>query len=441
MRVPLTRIETTGALPASADVVVIGAGIVGVFTAWFLAKRGMKVALVEKGVVGGEQSSRNWGWCRQQNRDARELPIATESLRLWEQFERESGESTGFRRSGLLYLSNDDGELARWTDWCDFARTAGVKTHVLGSREASERGRATGREWKGGVFAPTDGTADPGQAAPAVARAIQKLGGTVHQSCAARGIETAGGRVSGVVTEHGTIRTPVAVLSGGAWASMFCRQLGIRLPQATIRSSVMAVSLPRGTLPDAIHTAGITVTRRGDNSYSLAISGIARLDPTWQKMRYARDFLPMFAARWRSLSVGNTEGIRSGHEAMQRWRLDRPTPMERMRVLDPCVDNATLKVIHRRAIDLCPIIGEKRVSASWAGYIDMTPDGVPAIGEVAQIPGFVLAAGLSGHGFGIGPGCGHLVADLVSGVTPIVDPQPYRPERFDESVWGKVANF
>jgi glycine/D-amino acid oxidase-like deaminating enzyme len=83
-RVPLTRIATTPTLPPNADVVVIGAGIVGVFTAWFLAKRGMKVALVEKGIVGGEQSSRNWGWCRQQNRDARELPIATESLRLWE---------------------------------------------------------------------------------------------------------------------------------------------------------------------------------------------------------------------------------------------------------------------------------------------------------------------------------------------------------------------
>jgi glycine/D-amino acid oxidase-like deaminating enzyme len=71
----------------------------------------------------------------------------------------------------------------------------------------------------------------------------------------------------------------------------------------------------------------------------------------------------------------------------------------------------------------------------------MTPDGVPALGEVNEVPGFVLAAGLSGHGFGIGPGCGHLVADLVMGLKPIVDPEPYRPERFDESVWGKVAEF
>ncbi|APR35739.1 NAD(P)/FAD-dependent oxidoreductase [Paraburkholderia sp. SOS3] len=441
MRVPLTRIDTTPTLPDSADVVVIGAGIVGVFTAWFLARRGVKVALIEKGLVGGEQSSRNWGWCRQQNRDARELPIATESLRLWQQFEDESGESAGFRRSGLLYLSNDDDELGKWTRWCEFARTAGVKTEVLGSKQANERATATGRSWKGGVFAPTDGTADPANAAPAVARSIIKLGGTVHQNCAARGIETEGGRVSGVVTEHGVIRTKIAVLSGGAWASTFCRQLGIRLPQATIRSSVMSISLARGTLPDALHTKSITITRRGDEAYSLAISGLAKFDPTLQKARYAKDFLPMFANRWRSLSPGNLEGVRSGHEGMGRWRLDRPTPMEKMRVLDPCVNQATLKEIRRRAIDLCPVIGEARVAASWAGYIDMTPDGIPAIGEVQSLPGFVVAAGLSGHGFGIGPGCGHLVADMVTGATPLVDPAPYRPERFEKPVWGKVADF
>ncbi|MGF6871135.1 glycine/D-amino acid oxidase-like deaminating enzyme [Paraburkholderia sp. MM5477-R1] len=316
MRVPLTRVDTTPTLPRSADVVVIGGGIVGVFTAWFLAKRGVKVALIEKGIVGGEQSSRNWGWCRQQNRDARELPIATESLRLWEQFEAESGETTGFSRSGLLYLSNDDSELATWARWCEFARTAGVRTEVLGSKQATERAIATGRNWKGGVFAPTDGIADPANAAPAVARSIMKLGGTVHQNCAARGIETEGGRVSGVVTEQGTIRTKTAVLSGGAWASSFCRQLGIRLPQASIRSSVMSVLLPRGTLPDALHTSAITITRRGDEEYTLSISGLAKLDPTLQKIRYAKDFMPMFGRRWRSLSPGNLEGVRS---VMKQW--------------------------------------------------------------------------------------------------------------------------
>ncbi|TJW86924.1 MAG: FAD-binding oxidoreductase, partial [Mesorhizobium sp.] len=104
MRAPLQQIETSGQLPQSADAVVIGGGIVGVFAAYYLARRGMKVALIEKGRIGAEQSSRNWGWCRQQNRDSRELPMATHSLDLWERFAAETGEDTGFRRCGLLYL-------------------------------------------------------------------------------------------------------------------------------------------------------------------------------------------------------------------------------------------------------------------------------------------------------------------------------------------------
>ncbi|MCJ9668858.1 FAD-dependent oxidoreductase, partial [Neorhizobium sp. SHOUNA12B] len=165
MPAPLTLVETDAGLPRSADAVVIGAGIVGVFTAYYLARRGLKVALIEKGRIGAEQSSRNWGWCRQQNRDARELPMATKSLDLWERFAAETGEDTGFRRCGLLYLSDNEEELAGWARWRDFAGTVGVTTHMLDSAEATERGKATGRTWKGGVFSPTDGTADPANAA------------------------------------------------------------------------------------------------------------------------------------------------------------------------------------------------------------------------------------------------------------------------------------
>src|SRR5436190_12076113 len=207
MPAPLMHIESSPSLPRQADVVVIGGGVVGVFAAYYLARRGVRVALLEKGRVGAEQSSRNWGWCRQQNRDARELPIATRSLELWEQFGAESGLDTGFRRCGLLYLSNDEAEIERWAAWRDFARTVGVHTNILDSGQATERGRFTGRSWKGGVFSPSDGIADPGKAAPAVAAAILKRGGTVHQDCAARGIELEGGRVGGVITEKGTIKT------------------------------------------------------------------------------------------------------------------------------------------------------------------------------------------------------------------------------------------
>ncbi|WP_122420344.1 NAD(P)/FAD-dependent oxidoreductase [Pseudomonas viridiflava] len=441
MPAPLTAIESSPELPTQADVVVIGGGIIGAFTAYYLAKRGMKVALIEKGRIGAEQSSRNWGWCRQQNRDARELPMATKALELWEQFGAETGEQTGFSRCGLLYLSNNEQEIAGWARWGEFARTVNVDTRMLTSQQAAEHGKATGKQWKGGVFAPSDGTADPSRAAPAVARAIMALGSTVHQGCAVRGIETEAGRLSAVVTEKGVIRTPIAVLAAGAWASSFCRQYGIRFPQATIRQTVLSVTAPSEEIPGALHTAGVSMTRRFDGTYTLAISGRGRVDPTPQLLGYGTQFLPMFMRRWRNLAPGGLEGIRSGHESWKRWSLDQPTPMEKMRILDPTADASAVALTYQRAQELVPALRDSSINAAWAGYVDSTPDGVPGIGEMASLPGLVLAAGFSGHGFGIGPGAGHLIADIVSGATPIVDPKPYHPDRFKGSAWGKVADF
>jgi len=433
------QIETDAVVPAQADVVVIGGGIVGTCAAYYLAKRGVSVVLLEKGRIGAEQSSRNWGWCRQQNRDARELPISTRSLDLWDDLSAEIGMDPGFRRCGLLYLSNDEAEIAGWARWRDFAKGEGVVTHMLSAAEASERGHASGRKWAGGVFSPTDGTADPSRAAPVIALGIEKLGGRVVQNCAARGLELEAGAVSGVVTERGLIRTRTVVMAGGAWASSFVRQMGLRFPQASVRSSILSVA-PGAELPDAVHTKYISITRRGDGGHTLAVSGAARVDVTPQQVRFWGKFLPMFFKRRKSLAPGGVQGWQSGHETLSRWALDRETPMERMRILDPRPDRSQIDLTLGRAREIFPALRDTPVAASWAGYIDSTPDGVPAIGET-RIPGLMLAAGFSGHGFGIGPGAGHLIADLVTGTDPIVDPKPYHPARLDESVWGKVADF
>src|SRR4030095_5926757 len=111
-----------------------------------------------------------------------------------------------------------------------------------------------------------------------------------------------------------------------------------------------------------------------------------------------------------------------GHETRARWKLDAPTPMERARILDPKPDPAGVRAIHRRAVELLPALREARIASTWAGYIDSTPDGVPGIGEIPQVPGFILAAGFSGHGFGIGPGAGHLLADLATGAEALFVP-------------------
>ncbi|MEP7221819.1 MAG: FAD-binding oxidoreductase [Novosphingobium sp.] len=441
MPAPLRFINSTPDLPAEADAVIIGGGIIGSFTAYYLAQRGLKVALLEKGVVGGEQSSRNWGWCRQQNRDERELPLATKALDLWEQFGVESGEDTGFRRCGLFYVSNDSAELDTWARWGEYARSIGVKTRMLNSQEATDKGKFTGKVWKGGVHSQMDGIADPGLAVPAVARALMALGSTVHQACAARGIETTGGAVSGVVTERGTIRTKLVIHAGGAWASSFMRQLGVRFPQATVRQSILAVGTGRLNLPDAFYGDSMSITRRGDGCHTLAYSGRAKVDPTLQFLRFQKQFIPMFKQRWSKVSPGGLQGLRAGHETLSNWRLDRPTPMEARRILDPVADAKTIRLTVALVTRLIPDVATAPVVGSWAGFVDSTPDGVPVIGEIPAIPGLILAAGFSGHGFGIGPGAAHLVADIASGHDPIVDPHPYRLSRFDSGAEIDVSEF
>jgi glycine/D-amino acid oxidase-like deaminating enzyme len=152
-------------------------------------------------------------------------------------------------------------------------------------------------------------------------------------------------------------------------------------------------------LPDALHTSEVTVTRRGDGGYTLAISGRACVDPTPQQLRFSSYFLPMFAKRWQMLSPGDLQGWQYGHETRSKWALDRPTPMERVRILDPRPSEAILRDTLARARRLLPALGSVPVQAGWAGYIDSTPDGVPVIDVAQNLPGFILAAGFSGHGF------------------------------------------
>lgn len=102
------------AVPSAADVVVIGGGIIGVSTAWFLAKHGVDLVICEKGHIAGEQSGRNWGWVRQQGRDRREMPTIIESLRIWRTLGDENGEDVRFSEQGVIYLIDNDRQFERY---------------------------------------------------------------------------------------------------------------------------------------------------------------------------------------------------------------------------------------------------------------------------------------------------------------------------------------
>ena len=433
MSPPILRIRSDDKLPARADVVVIGGGIVGVSTAYSLAKRGLTVAILEKGYIGGEQSSRNWGWCRQQNRDVRELPLSALALRLWDELTRDIGRDLGFRRCGLYYASDDAQQLATWEEWGkQYGRPFGVRTRMLDAAEAASvmKGSAS-RKWLGGMHSMDDGTAEPALAAPVIAEGARALGATIHQDCAARGLDITDGAVSGVITERGVIKTGAVVCSGGAWASAFCRRHGISFPQASVRASILRTG-PIDGLPQALSTPECSLTRRVDGGYTLAIGGKATLEFTPQGLRYAREFMPMFMKRIKAVEFGIGRSFFRGPEALGSWDFDEESPFEQIRVLDPAPDQRVIRHLVARFKRLYPALKDVRVAEAWASYIDSTPDAVPVISPVDKVKGFVLAAGFSAHGFGLGPGAGELVASLVTGEQPPVDPTPFRFSRFGD---------
>ncbi|MFZ1510359.1 MAG: FAD-dependent oxidoreductase, partial [Tabrizicola sp.] len=128
-------VRFAGGLPARADVVVVGGGVIGVMTAWFLRERGLSVVLCEKGRIAGEQSSRNWGWVRQQGRDPGELPIMVESLAIWKRLAAEMGDALGFRQTGVLYLAQTEAEIAGFEAWAEHARAHRLDTRLLAAGE------------------------------------------------------------------------------------------------------------------------------------------------------------------------------------------------------------------------------------------------------------------------------------------------------------------
>jgi len=430
MPAPLRYVQDSVDFPDAVDVVIIGAGIAGAAAAWELTKKGLTVALLEKGLVGAEQSSRNWGWCRQQNRDERELPLIIYALQRWGELGEETGEELGFRRSGLIYATRSEADIAAWERWNRMAKNYDVQSEILTADRAKAMTPGSTTRWLGGVSSPTDGHAEPRLAAPGLAIAAQRLGARVFQQCAVRGLDIAAGRVSGVWTERGLIKTSRVICAAGAWTSMFCRRHGIDLPLGNVIGTAFRTQPIAQAIAMPLYTPGFACRPQLDGSYTVSVSGRGRLEPGAQGIRYARHFYPVFKSRRKNLRLNmRLKPFFHGPEALGGWAFDRESPFERAHILDPAADAATVQAGLDAMRNEYPALAGLKLAQAWGGMIDSTPDAIPVISTVAQLPGLVLSAGYSAHGFGIGPGAGRLAADLAASDAPIVDPTPYRYSR------------
>ncbi|WP_347556947.1 FAD-binding oxidoreductase [Robbsia sp. KACC 23696] len=414
-------------LPDSIDVAIIGGGIIGLSTAWELAKHGLKVAIFEKGRIAGEQSSRNWGWVRSLSRDVRELPLAAAGDAAWREIQ--ALHDVGYRRTGLAYLANTDEDMARHAKWIEAAKPYGFRASLLTPETLAQKLPPKQRDWAGALYCESDGVAEPSLASEAIMALALDAGVSIHTDCAVRGLDIAAGRVTGVVTEHGTVRCSNAILAGGAWSRLFCGNHGIDLPQLRVCASAMRIDPLDAGLDLTLNASDFTVRRRQDGGYTVSQAGTSTADLTPDSIRLCHRFLPAWMAERKYLKLRLSRRFFEELLTPRRFSTAQPTPFEKVRTWDPAPATAMLDGALANLQQAFPSFKGARVAQAWAGMIDVTPDSLPVISAADSIPGFFIATGFSAHGFGIGPGAGGLMADIVRGVTPRVDPAVFHLSR------------
>jgi len=411
--------DTTSTIPKSSEVLIIGGGIAGITAAWFLNKAGVEVTVCEKGSISGEQSGRNWGWIRQQGRDRAELPIVMESMRLWQEIADELDEDIGYRRAGSLYLCENDAEMANHDHFMAFAPTCGLDSARLNRKQLEALMPGCPARWQSALYTPDDGRAEPSLAVQAMARTLTGRGVRIIENCAVQQILTQNQRVTGVLSEHGEIRASSVLCAGGAWSTFLLKPCGIRLPQLTVKASVARTAPAPLLFNGNASGSKVSFRRRLDGGYSVASSDYLEIFPSMAHLQFLPDFVALMTTSWRKL----------------RFRIPELTIDEnftRHRSLNPIPTAKTVARIKSRLADRMPAFAGIELTEAWSGMIDALPDLVPVLDRAERVDGLWISTGFSGHGFGIGPGAGKLMANLIQGNAVDYDLDRFRLARFSD---------
>ncbi len=422
--------ESSSSLPTAVDVAIVGGGIVGCCAAYFLARAGVSVLLCEKGRIAGEQSGRNWGWVRQQGRSPIELPLMINSLRIWRSFKHELQDDVGFVQGGSLYLAASPGQLESFGAWLTVARAHGLDTTLLSTRELASILRSTPNHWAGALYTASDGRAEPQRAAPAIARGAARAGARVISGCAVRGLRRTNGRVDAVITEHGLVRTSTIVCAGGAWTSLFCRSIDVPVPQLLVKGTVVRTAPAIEILQGEAWSREVAIRRRQDGGYTVARGSALEHALVPATFRFMAKFLPAFRQEHGAIRLRVGRDFLKACATPRRWDLSGESPFERERMLHPKPDAGDIVEIRQALARAFPEIAAAPIAETWAGIIESSPDLLPIISAVDGVDGFFVATGFSGHGFGIGPGAGSLIANMVTNKASAAELAPFRLGRF-----------
>jgi glycine/D-amino acid oxidase-like deaminating enzyme len=420
-------------LPKRVDVAIIGGGVIGIMSALFLAQHGLKVCVLEKGRVAGEQSSRNWGWIRQQGRDSAELPIMMEANRLWKDLAPRLDTDIGLTQGGITYMARTQKRAQGFEEFKKIADAHNLDTTILSPRALSDQIPGMKRDFYMGMVTPSDLRAEPWKTVPAVARYAQKHGVQIIEMCAVRCLDITAGRVSGVITESGYVGADHVLLAGGAWSSLFLQNHDVKIPQLSVRATVVATQAMPQVYQGGATDEHIAFRARQDGGYTLATGSTHDLFLGWDAIRHAPKFFPVFKQdpfNNRLIPIG-PNSYPDTWTGNRHWK-DGQSPFENARILNPPPSQKALRIIRHEFHALFPQLPKVNFAQSWAGMIDTMPDVVPILDQCPKLPGLTIATGMCGHGFGIGPGIGRVMADMIVGKPIGHDLSRFRFSRFTD---------
>lgn len=371
-----------------SEAIVIGGGITGCATAYELGKQGVHVTLIERDTIRAMGSGWTLAGVRQSGRVPSELPIAREAIKRWETLGEELGAEIDYRQDGNLRLALSDDQAETIRQVVTDGNAAGVPMEWVDGDEARKIAPALTESVIGASFCPTDGHASNAKTVDAYAAAAQRLGTTIVHGVEALELITNGDRVTGVMTTDGPYSADVVIVATGIYTPKLLRSLKLDLPLQVVLCPVAE------TVPTEIIDLK-------------PVLGVA---------------LGNFAARQ------TAEGAIRFIGASMPWNEGHHTASNTgMTVQD--MDNMT-----RNALAVLPTLADIRVDRVWGGLIDSTPDVMPVLDAVPEYPGLVVGAGFSGHGFGIGPMSGEILANLAtSGKDDRFNLEPFRLARFADS--------
>lgn len=367
------------------DVIVVGGGLMGSASAYFLARRGARVTLIERNRVGTGATVASFGNIRRTGRHLPQLPLAHRSRAIWGEAENLLGRDVEFRATGHVRLVFEEESLADMRAFAKAALDWGLTLEELGPNEIRARFPGLAPEAIGASFSPADGCGNPRLIAPAFADAARRLGAEIVEVAEVATIERtqAGFRLG---TSKGVFEAETLLNTAGAWGARVAAQFGETVP-LTPRGPQMGVTEP---LPHRV----------------LPVVGM------WSR-------IPGMDGYLRQVERGNI--VFGG--AAERVAVDLDPGHAKA---DPARLPAQLKVIAK----LLPRIADVAVIRTWSGCEGYVDDMLPVMGASATTPGLFHAFGFCGHGFQLGPGVGDVMAELIAtgrSETPIDD---FRIDRF-----------